>query len=318
MNYIDILIAFIVLSSIWSGWHRGFVLGMLDLVRWVGSLLIGLRLYPNMAEVLEKLVDWSATWLLPISFFLVVLIASIMIQSLGNLILEKLSPEVHRHKSNKLLGLIPGFLSGVVTAAIVGVLLMAIPFKGGLEEEVQSSALANRFASYGERAEMALAPVFDKAVQRTMNKLTVKPGSDEMIQLPYKVADAKPRPDLEAEMLELINQERAAEGLEPLQADTALRRVARLHSQDMFERGYFSHYTPEGLSPFDRIRRGKVPFRVAGENLALAPSLTIAHDGLMNSPGHRANILRDKFGRVGIGILSGGGRRLMVTQKFKN
>lgn len=61
-----------------------------------------------------------------------------------------------------------------------------------------------------------------------------------------------------------------------------------------------------------------IRFVVAGENLALAQNLLLAHDGLMNSPGHRANILREAFGRVGIGILDGGIYGLMVTQKFRN
>ena len=86
----------------------------------------------------------------------------------------------------------------------------------------------------------------------------------------------------------------------------------------MFARGYFAHDTPEGRSPFDRMHEGGVSFQTAGENLALAPTLQVAHNGLMNSPGHRANILGRDFGRVGIGILDGGMRGLMVTQNFRN
>ena len=119
-------------------------------------------------------------------------------------------------------------------------------------------------------------------------------------------------------MLELVNQERIANGLAPLEADPELTEVARRHSAHMLARGYFSHYTPEGKVPFERIREGGVGFRTAGENLAFAPTVKIAHTGLMNSPGHRANILRAAFGRVGIGILDGGRRGLMVTQKFRN
>ena len=52
--------------------------------------------------------------------------------------------------------------------------------------------------------------------------------------------------------------------------------------------------------------------------LALARTLDMAHTGLMNSPGHRANILNPAFGRVGIGILDGGRHGLMVTQTFRN
>ena len=119
-------------------------------------------------------------------------------------------------------------------------------------------------------------------------------------------------------MLELVNQERASRGLKPLEPDPEMTEVARRHSADMFRRGYFSHYTPEGKDPFERMRESDVRFRTAGENLALAPTLRQAHTGLMNSPGHRANILRPQFGRVGIGILDGGRRGLMVTQKFRN
>jgi uncharacterized protein YkwD len=119
-------------------------------------------------------------------------------------------------------------------------------------------------------------------------------------------------------MLVLVNQERAKAGLKPLVMDPELTQVARQHSADMFARGYFSHYTPEGLSPFDRMHKAGVNFRTAGENLALAPTLTIAHNGLMNSPGHRANILRPQFGRVGIGIMDGGARGLMISQEFRD
>ncbi|MFB9862852.1 CvpA family protein [Rufibacter immobilis] len=318
MNYIDLLLLIIVLSSLWTGWYRGFVYGVLDLVRWVGSLLLGLKFYPYVASWLEQVLDWNELWLLPISFFIVAVLASILIQALGDVIVSRLPAHVHRHKGNQVLGLLPGLLSGLVTAAIVVVLFMALPLPQSIQEEVQESKLASRLSAVTEKAEMALAPVFDEALNRTMRKLTVAPGSEEMIELPYKVTRMTPRPDLEVQMLHLINQERAKENLQPLAADTSLRRVARSHSEDMFRRGYFSHYTTEGWSPFDRIRKAHVPFRLAGENLALAPTLTIAHEGLMNSPGHRANILRDRFGRVGIGVLQGSDRRLMITQNFRN
>ena len=86
----------------------------------------------------------------------------------------------------------------------------------------------------------------------------------------------------------------------------------------MFARGYFSHYTPERKDPFDRMRASDVKFLTAGENLAFGKTLSVCHQGLMNSPGHRANILHDSFGRVGIGILDGGVYGLMISQEFRN
>jgi uncharacterized protein YkwD len=66
------------------------------------------------------------------------------------------------------------------------------------------------------------------------------------------------------------------------------------------------------------MREAGITFMNAGENLALAQTLDIAHNGLMHSPGHRANILRPQFGRVGIGILDGGKYGLMISQEFRN
>ncbi|MCC9134796.1 CvpA family protein [Pontibacter silvestris] len=318
INYIDILIVLIILSSVVSGWYRGFILGLLDLVRWVGSLLIGLKFYPYVADWLTGNTNWSEVWIPPVSFLLVTIVASILVQYLGTLILQKLPQNIHTRKSNQVLGVIPGLFSGLITATIVAVLLLAVPMSGSLETNVQESKLTNKLASYTDRIEMALAPVFDEAAQRTLTKLTVDPESEKFIELPFETESFKPRPDLEAEMLELVNEERVANGLKPLKADTALRRVARLHSADMFRRGYFSHYSPEGEDAFDRMREAEVSFRAAGENLALAPTLPIAHNGLMNSPGHRANILQKRFGRVGIGVIESSGRGLMITQNFRN
>lgn len=318
MNFVDLLLILIVLSSAITGWHRGFILGLLDLIRWIGSLLIGLRFYPYAAYLLEEVVDWSTIWLLPVAFVLVTFTASLLLHYMGSLLLQKLPPTAHNRRFNKALGIVPGLFSGLVTAVILAALLLAIPLPAAIEEHVQDSKLANRFAAHTDQLEMALAPVFEEAAQRTLNNLTVQPGSEEFIKLPYRINDATPRPDLEAQMLELLNEERIENGLQPLEADTALREVARQHSSDMFSRGYFSHLSPEGDNPFDRIKEANVSFLAAGENLALAPTLTIAHQGLMNSPGHRANILQKRFGRVGIGVLQGGPGKLMITQNFRN
>ena len=119
-------------------------------------------------------------------------------------------------------------------------------------------------------------------------------------------------------MLELLNQERTAIGLPPLVFDEALREVARAHSREMFERSYFSHTSPVTGSPADRARQAGIMPRVIGENLAYAPNVRIAHEGLMNSPGHRENILRPTYGRVGIGVIKSEFRGSMYTQNFRD
>jgi len=319
INPIDILLLIVLVLSLLNGYRRGFVHGVLDLAGWMVSLIAGLRYYQPVARWLGPNIDlWSEVWDQPIAFVLVAFTAGVLVHVIGYSLLRRLPEDIHERSFNRVFGLLPGFINGLITAAIISALLLAIPLNEGLSERTRDSALVNRLAVYAERLEGQLRPVFGEAISRSLNLLTIRPDSNERVTLPFKVEQTRPRPDLEKRMLDLVNQERQAAGLSPLAADPELTEVARRHSADMFARGYFAHDTPEGLSPFDRMRGANVKFTTAGENLALAPTIPVAHTGLMNSPGHRANILRPEFGRVGIGVMDGGMRGLMVSQEFRN
>ena len=319
LNPIDILLAIVILLSVLNGYRRGFVHGVLDLAGWVLSLLTGLRFYQPVAQWIGPRIDlWSEVWDQPFAFILIALIVSLIVQAIGYSLLRRLPEDIHERRVNQVFGILPGFINGFIIVAILSALLLALPLSESLSERTRDSALVNRLAVYAEQLEGQLRPVFGDAIARTMNLLTVRPDSNERVALPFKVENTRPRPDLEKQMLDLVNQERQAAGLNPLAPDPELTEVARRHSADMFARGYFAHDTPEGLSPFDRMRAANVRFTTAGENLALAPTIPVAHTGLMNSPGHRANILRPEFGRVGIGVMDGGMRGLMVSQEFRN
>lgn len=317
-NYIDAFLIFVILTGVFIGWQRGFIAGLLDLARWIGSLLAGLYFYQTAAPPLDALTGWGAVWNQPLAFILVFVATGLLFRFAGNILLKRLSPDVHKSRVNRILGVLPGLANGFITAALLSALAFSAPFSDGFRENLSRSVAANRLAVYTEEIENALAPVFNPAAQQTLNRMIVKPESNERVDLQFKVENPRPRPDLEAAMLELINRERAASGLKSLEADPEMTTVARKHSIDMFARGYFSHYTPENKSPSDRLLEDAVRYTIAGENLAIAPTLSIAHTGLMNSPGHRANILRPQFGRVGIGILDGGRRGIMVSQEFRN
>jgi uncharacterized protein YkwD len=318
MNWIDILLILIILFAVLGGWQRGFLLGSLELLGWIGSVYLGFVFYPYAAQLLEKYIPSLGAWTLPLSFILVIIFARLILSVIINGILRATPVQVHRSALNHAGGMIPGFINGLVYATVVAALLFAFPISDGLSNTARNSIVANKFAMQVEWLDEKISPVFDKAINQSINKLTVEPESDEIVTLPFKTTHFKERPDLEARMLDLVNEERRKVGLQPLQADTALRKVALAHSEDMFERGYFAHLTPEGKDPFDRMRDAHIRFILAGENLALAQTLPIAHEGLMNSPGHRANILRPGFGRVGIGILDGGFYGIMISQEFRN
>lgn len=120
----------------------------------------------------------------------------------------------------------------------------------------------------------------------------------------------------EQQMLNLVNQARSQNGAQALQVDAKLLNTARLKSQDMINNNYFSHNSPTYGSPFDMMKNFGVNYIKAGENIAGNQSVQAAHNALMNSPGHRKNILDSDFTHVGIGIKRGGAYGLMFTQQF--
>lgn len=127
----------------------------------------------------------------------------------------------------------------------------------------------------------------------------------------------------------LTNDERAAAGVPPLARDAALDGIAQMHADDMAERGYFSHDTPEGAGPSDRAAASGYACAKAagaytrtgiGENIHYAGGsylytegvAAVAVGGWMDSPGHRANILDAGYDRLGVGIAIGGGQAYAV------
>ncbi len=246
-----------------------------------------------------------------ISIIIIKLVLGFIIDNLTN----KIPAGYHSHRLNRIMGVIPGMINGFLYALIITACFLILPFGRKIQNATRQSLLARQFSYYLHEIQVYMAPILDEIKE---GMITVTPGSSKFIKLGFEVENADVRRDLEAQMLILINKERAKKNLGPLQADPELAEVARKHSEDMFRRGYFSHFSPEKKDPFDRIKAAKVSFLTAGENLALAQTLALAHTGLMNSPGHRANILHPSFGRVGIGILDGGVHGLMVTQNFRN
>ncbi|SMB86824.1 uncharacterized protein, YkwD family [Desulfonispora thiosulfatigenes DSM 11270] len=167
-----------------------------------------------------------------------------------------------------------------------------------------------------EYKELGLGIAKDKANRYTIVEVFIKPQSKTTTNPEQTVTKPSNTNNLEQEMLTLINAERAKSGLKPLVMDAKLVELAKLKSQDMIDKNYFSHTSPTYGSPFDMMKKYGVTYRTAGENLAGNQSVAAAHQALMNSEGHRRNILNPNFTHIGIGIVKGGPYGMMFTQMF--
>ncbi|MDF2614459.1 MAG: hypothetical protein K0S71_2245 [Clostridia bacterium] len=111
----------------------------------------------------------------------------------------------------------------------------------------------------------------------------------------------------ENKVLELVNVERQKAGLAALKMDAALSNVARMKSADMQAKKYFDHTSPTYGSPFDMMKKFGITYKTAGENIAMGqrtPEEVVK--AWMNSPGHRANILKASFTHIGVGYVANG------------
>ncbi|MEU9077148.1 CAP domain-containing protein [Kitasatospora sp. NPDC048538] len=115
-------------------------------------------------------------------------------------------------------------------------------------------------------------------------------------------------PSYAQQVVDLVNAERAKAGCGPVTAESRLASAAQSHSDDMANRNYFDHASPEGYHADHRIEAVGYRWSTWGENIARGQQDPAAvMDAWMNSPGHRANILNCAFKQLGVGVRTGSG-----------
>jgi uncharacterized protein YkwD len=327
LNWLDwVVLALLVLSAL-DGMRRGLLLGALDLLGaalafglavvgerpagdWLAGLVPGLNpALAHLAAFVGLLIGVQIVVGATVGRVVFAVAAFIAVSPLGAL--------------DRLLGMLPGLVRGLITVTVCLLPFALLPLVPSVSQAIEQSSFAGTLVSDALEFMPTIEATLGQDIQAGLPSLVVAPpesetGTERPLPVGLAPGDLAPDPAAEQQMLDLVNGERARAGLKPLAADDRLRDVARAHSLEMFQKDYFSHTAPDGSSPFDRMHAAGITFAIAGENLAYAPNVQIAHQGLMNSPGHRANILRPEFGRVGIGIIRSPAQGSMFTQDFTN
>lgn len=141
-----------------------------------------------------------------------------------------------------------------------------------------------------------------EANSQIKNPDLIYPG--DILNIPQLSASVS---NYESQVVSLVNKIRAEHGLNKLEHNWQLSRVARYKSKDMADRNYFSHTSPTYGSPFQMMRQFGITYRTAGENIAQGYSSPQAVvNAWMNSAGHRANILNTSYSQIGVGYVSDG------------
>lgn len=322
-NWIDVVVIFVLVFYAIEGYTVGGIVAFFDFLKFVVSFLLSLKVYSFVGAFLSHFFSIPPGISNAIGFFVSAFVIEILLQIiLGKPIAIFIRKSILRRpeyqKINSILGFLPGTLSGLVLVMFLLTVIVSLPISPFLKDSISNAKIGGLLVARSQILEKQFSDIFGGAANETLNFLTVEPESNSMVQLHFTYD--KGTPDLESEngMLQMVNQERTSRGLNALTMDSKLQAVARVHAQDMLQRGYFSHYTPEGKSPFDRMDEAGIVYTSAGENLAFSPNLQLAMQGLMQSPGHRANILSKDFGKVGIGVINAGIYGEMFVQEFTN
>jgi len=317
-NPVDAAVLVLVVVAGWFGYQTGFVATTYSLASWILAVAAALAFEGPATTIVEKLAGLPTPFAAAIGFVVTIVIAEAVLSVAGYLAIRPIVSVVRRSPFNvadKVLGTLPGGIRSLFIVAIAILAIEALPIASDVREAVETSRTG--------RAVNAQLAKFEPELEAFTGRLGGSPllvtrvGEDqtERLDLPDGI-ELSADPVAERQLFDLVNEERAQVGVGALEWDERLVPVARAHSEEMFKLKYFSHDSPLAGSPFDRIKAAGILYSRAGENLAYAQSIAIAHRALMDSPGHRENILRPEFTRIGIGVITAGIYGRMITQLF--
>lgn len=319
---IDFVLGLFFAGLFVRGWLRGAVKELMDLVGLVLGIVFAFRLSGPMGEFME---GWTGLGPGParvvggVVIFLLVGIAA----AIGAHYLSRVMNLPGLKSSNRAFGAALALAWGWFLATLVLSVLVVLPLPASATQPMEDSSLVatltnpelpTQQAFHALAGDRVLESVL--ALQRIVGSKQIILEEDEQIRIDAAQPDEIGSDPVAAEeIFQLLNRSRVAAGQSPLAWSDALAGVGEDHATEMYLDGYFSHVSPGTGTIGDRMQARGLTYRLAGENLALAATPDLVHDGLMDSPGHRENILRPEFRRVGVGVVDGP-LGLMVVQVF--
>ncbi len=315
-NYIDLAIILIIVYFVTGAFRYGFLVLVADFLSFLLSLLVSLRFYKFVSSFLDSSFNLSKSFSDALGFLISAILIETILGQVLYFLISKFPKRIRNSKVNKYLGVVPALGEGIVFLAFVLTLIISLPIKPTIKKDIMSSKIGSYFIEKTSSLEKSVKQIFGGIIDDSLTYFTIKEGSRESVKLDNDIQNLTIDEASETQMLQMVNAERAKVGADPLVWNPSVVPVARAHAKDMWERHYFSHYSPEGKDVGDRLNAAKVSYSLAGENLALAPTLQTAHTGLMNSEGHRENILEPRFKKLGVGVIDNGIYGKMFVQIF--
>lgn len=326
--FVDLFILLTTAGLARAGWRRGLAAQAIDVFGFGAALLLAVRLHAAPAEPFRWVgvsEGWASLWGGLVVFVPLIVAVAWVGAKVGRVMMQ---PGLRM--TNKVLGVAFGVATAAVVLTFVLIIGNVAPVPLGLAQAAARSPLGGALLDLAAPVQGPLRSFAETDGRRMVLFLRSELGSlgrpspgpspgsghDEVIRIAPAPAMVLVRDaGAERELFRRVNAERTKRGLGAVQWDERMARVGLEHSRDMYVHGTFGHPGSDGSAAAQRVGDAGITYRTTGENLALAPSVVVAHDGLMRSPGHRRNILDPAYTRLGIGILAGP-LGLMASQEF--
>jgi uncharacterized protein YkwD len=305
-NWVDLVIILVLIYFAADAWKTGFWIILADFVSFLLSLLIALSGFSLFANNLTYFFSLNRSIANALGFFIAAGLSEAVLGFVFTNIVTRIPYKFWKKPWNNIAGIIPALGQAFVIISFLLTLIVSLPVTPLVKRDVINSPIGGYLVQKTVGIEAQLKEIFGGLAEDALTYLTVKPGSTESIELTCDPLNLSVDDVSETEMLKMVNNERKRVGVKELILRPDLIPIARNHAKDMCERHYFGHVSPDGEDVGKRLEKSNITYRIAGENLAVAPTLKTAHTGLMNSEGHRRNILDPDFRRMGIGVLDDG------------
>lgn len=319
---VDLVILVFLALLLVRGWTRGFVREAMDLIGLVAGTILAFRLGPAFGVLVSAVTDVSdevARFVGGLIVFFVVGIGA----AFATRAIERAARLPGLNLVNRAGGAGLAAAWGVFLATLVLTLGVVMPMPPAVADSIDGSAVARTLTDpEGVAQDVFIGLSGDRLIETMLNLRNVV-GARRVVVDPDTVVEigSSDPADLERdrvaalEVLDLVNSARAAAGLAFLAWDESLAEVGAGHAFEMYVDGYFAHTSPVTGDVGDRVGGAGIRFSIAGENLALAGTVADVHEGLMESPGHRANIEAEFYSSIGIAVIAGP-LGLMTVQVF--
>jgi len=319
---LDLIILALIALLLLRGWARGFVREAMDLVGLVLGTVLAFRLGPAVGAIVQAFAEVSDEVARFIGGLIVFMLAGVG-AAVASRAIERTARLPGLNLVNRAGGAGLAAAWGLFLATLALTIGVVAPMPPAVADTIDDSAVARTLTDPdGMPQEVFTGLAGDRLIETVLNLREVVGArrvvveSDAVVEIGAADPSELARDHQAAlEIYTLVNEAREAAGLPTLQWSEPLAEVGLGHALEMYTEGYFAHTSPTTGTVGDRLQAAGVRYGVGGENLALAATVTEVHEGLMESPGHRANIEGEFYDTIGIAVVRGP-LGLMTVQVF--